>query len=315
MPEFPRVADAIHSTLEYYKLAKIKTHIKILSGKEANPGVYESSYETVFLLHKRMGEEMDQTLTTSTRFAQVYLFEVLKEWLEDYRVADVHIPTIEAEINKYNHDLYSAFLLATEKKMEDYCSKYEYVGEGGEYEEEDLPLYFNYKPKKIFRKIYCIETIPDFIDTDFLEGYLIKVNQLLVSLRANIYRYIKLYNHLYDGDQEKTMSIDTSVINNLPQTSKFLQAPDSAAGNKLKVSITIEQLTVLFRLLKESKIIEAKVAKVIQQFIADNFEIEGREGIPISAANVAKLWSSTDTDVLNFLIGKLIEMQKLASRK
>lgn len=310
MLEFLRIAEAIHGTLDYYKLPSIKTHLKILSGKESNPDIFESSYQLVFVLHKRMEAEINQTIQTSNHNAQVFLFEALKDWLQDPRISDVYVPLIEREINLYNDALSSTFALTAAQDTKNYNTKYGHLNEGDEYEESnELSLLFRITNKKVYRKIYCIETTADYIDTAYLPDYLNKLNALLVSLKSILTHYTRLY------DQGKIKANDTNLTYNLhPElTTKALLTPQ--LGSKLKVSITVEQLTILFRLLKEAKVIDVKVNRVIHQFIADNFETEGREGIIISASNVGKLWSSTDTDVLNFLISKLIEMQKIAKAK
>ena len=138
------------------------------------------------------------------------------------------------------------------------------------------------------------------INKDFLPSYF----EIVENAISNFKRIINKYLHLYDTDKlPKGYTLPTYI----PNSATIIGKENTA---KLKVSITVEELTVLFRLLKECKMIDANFQD-IHTFIADNFTTDSTENI--SKKNVAKLWSSKNPNVLTFLIRKFTDLGKKAA--
>lgn len=78
--------------------------------------------------------------------------------------------------------------------------------------------------------------------------------------------------------------------------------------------MTVEQVAVLFRVLKEFGLIKGK-DRDIAHFIVEHFETSGKAGKKISAANLVKLFSTKDPNVINFWTAKFIDMQGHMKRK
>ncbi len=99
---------------------------------------------------------------------------------------------------------------------------------------------------------------------------------------------------------------------------KTIAAPISEVESKvISVNMSVEQLTMLFRLLKDCKLINIKPRheKDIHSFISKNFETTGLEGKKSSPKNIGRLWSSKDPYVLIYWIAKFKELSEKAEKK
>jgi len=143
---------------------------------------------------------------------------------------------------------------------------------------------------------------------DFLPEYFAIVENALNNLKRIINKYLSLY----DNDK---LPKGFPLPSYIPISS--LSVISAKENKRLKVNMTVDQLTMLFRLMKECKLIDVKPKndKEIHAFISENFETTNREGVKISTANVARLWSSTDPVVLNYWIARFTEMSKKAEKK
>ncbi len=257
-----------------------------------------------------MEDEIKQTIFVANHNAQVTLFEALKKWQQEPLIADVHVRFIEALVSEYNDELNAALESVTKEKVKEYQTKYSHLQEGEEYDDNELlSLLFKHRPKKIYHKIYCIETIPDFIDTDYLPDYFTKLNRLLVSLRSILDYYINLY------DQGKIKSSDSAFTNFTPQpTRKLLLAPGTTQNKKLKVNLSVPQLAYLFKVLNEDGVIEASTFTEIHEFIASNFIVKTKTEDVISAGKLKRIWSDFGAKTAAFWVSKFIDLHNLSKK-
>lgn len=319
---FSELNKAANYTLKFYGIDRIADYLltdfnsenRITDIKQKN-----NWHETVFKLHDHMNEEIAQNAVFYNDIGKAYFFGLLKEWLGDYRIESTHIPTIANAIENYNTKEYEEFIIKTEEKenifkeREDY-KKYKHLEEierklpggailwGGSRGNHEITI------PETFHRFICVYT-PKMIDTALIPNYIALVNELLFNFRGIIKFHLEKYETV-------TGLIAPGTQLQLPPTKELAQIslpePDKM---KLKTTLSVEQLTMLFRLLKDCKIIEAKYDKEIHAFIADNFETVGKGKVKISAKNLGKLWSSTDNDILNFWIAKFKELTDKAKNK
>ena len=140
------------------------------------------------------------------------------------------------------------------------------------------------------------------INKDFLPEYFRIVDNAISNLKRIINKYLNLY------DSNKLPS-SYPLPNYVPNSNATI---GKALDTKLKVSIKVEELTVLFRLLKECKVIDSNFDQ-IHAFIAENFTTDSTN--VISKKNVKKLWSSKDPDTLTYLSRLITDMGDKLDRK
>ncbi|HUC81519.1 MAG TPA: hypothetical protein VMR70_11420 [Flavisolibacter sp.] len=207
-PVFFRINQAIRYTLEYYEIGKIKDHLFRLAGTErvySTPHHLDEWYDLMFDLHQRMEDEINQTIHTTNQNTQVYLFETLKEWLNDYRIVQLNKQLILFEIDKYNDKVNAAFEDKVAKEVETFQLNPNFSrGHKEEYEVEQrnfggllggfTALPGTCKVKKINYKYYCIEERPELIDTHFLEQYYPIVDSIIQNFRRIVSKYVIRYD-------------------------------------------------------------------------------------------------------------------------
>jgi hypothetical protein len=149
-------------------------------------------------------------------------------------------------------------------------------------------------------------------DPAFLPQYFIIVENALNNLKRIINKYLKLY----DTGQLPVYQPQSYLPPNV-QSAPSLNLLEQANENRLKTNMSVEQLTMLFRLLKECKLIEVRSRheKEIHAFIAEHFDTIGKEGEKASIRNIGRLWSSKEPDVLNYWIAKFKELSDKAEKK
>jgi hypothetical protein len=77
---------------------------------DRKPDLWDSWVDTTLGLHQTMEEEINQTILYSNKYMNVYMFDNLKAWLNDYRILGVNKNLITQEIDKYNERKYSDLL-------------------------------------------------------------------------------------------------------------------------------------------------------------------------------------------------------------
>jgi len=147
------------------------------------------------------------------------------------------------------------------------------------------------------------------IDKDFLQQYFALVENAISNLKRIINKYLKLY------DAGKLPQQPFSQL--LPANTTPIIKDSKPQNTRIKVNISVEELTMLFRLLKEEKIIISRPRHdhEIHEFIVHHFETIGMEDSKISVKNVGRHWSSTNPDVLTFWIKTFTDLIERAQNK
>ena len=272
------------------------------------------SEEIAFSAQDRMEEEINQTIRTSDELTREELFEYLTGWIQYFEYHLNNIQKIEKSIEAYNEKTlieYEKIVALEEEKFKE-TKQYKTLNHLDFYEVDygwlmgigAIPRFAAPQKRLVEYRKFFEAPDPDLIDIAFLAKY-IELISPIISRCVNIAK--KRLSYLKGENELKQLP---------PSTPKILEPPIiQGQSNRLKVNLTVEQLTILFRLFKDCKITNAKLDKEIHVFIADNFETLGMEGKKISAKNVGRLFSSTDPDVINFWIGKFIELSKKAEKK
>lgn len=326
-PIFPRIERAIHFTTEYFKIGRIVDSISKLDGG-LNLSYLDTFYEVTISSHEHMQAEIMQTILGSNKFIQMEMFERLKECLSWWPFNDYQyeIELIVKEYNRKEWDKYVEEVISDEEKFKtgiDYT-----VQHNGEIKKEypAVTTIFGHKPKRLEtltnKWFYCNTKKPAVINEDFIPEYFDMLDQIVASFKSACVKDVARY---FNG--QITPGVDVIIekhIISAQSEPKLLeeinpkQIEDKRPKNtRIKVNISVEELTMLFRLLKEEKIIISKPKKdfEIHDFIAEHFETVGREDFKISSKNVGKLWSSTDPDVLTFWTKKFTDLLKRAEDK
>jgi len=320
--EFHRTSDALNYTMEFYKIGKIKDHMLILAGKDANSKYKLEWYDLIFNLHTKMEGEILQVIHTTNHNTQVFFFETLKSWLNSYKVQAVHVPTIINEIENYNKNTLEAFEIKVQNEVDKLHASEEYKTKKHleEYETMSfghsiggmLALVSGAKKRTVKHyKYYCITEIPELLDTDYTPKYVELLATLLVNLRNVLSKYVKLY------DEGKIKAHDVVYVNPqlpvLPQKEqKLLPSPK---GSKINAKLTIPQLAYLFKMLNDEGIIDSNTYKEIHEMIANNFTVSSKDkGEDISASKIGKMWNAFEAKTAAFWIAKFIDLHNRAKK-
>jgi hypothetical protein len=278
-PRFPRIEDAIRYTLEYYSIGKIRDHFFRYAGTEhgySTPHHLDTWYDLMFDLHARMDDEINQTVFTSNNATQVYLFEELKLWLQDNRIASVNEYSIINSILEYNERINSEFIQSIQAKEEAFRLSENYYRPHEEVYEIEIPasVHFftkQYQPahKRIVKhnKFFCVENKPELIE--LTKEYFDKYVQVVQSIINNFKKIIEAQITRYEAGQ--FLPIQTIIIEN----QKMLDSPQAnllpLPSPKLSVKLSVPQLAFLFRMLKESDLIDTDTNTEIFRFVCSNF--------------------------------------------
>ena len=328
-PVFQRISAAISHTMAFYEIDKIRDHMFIFSGKDANSSYKVDWYEWVLKeSHKRMEDEIMQTINTCDHNTQVYLFENLKEWLEEDRIKETYSLLIRYEIHKYNQRIYDEFLNQLNEEIEKFQSTDDFKNR--EHLEEyviEEPEYRNYgllsfqrestgkikKTPKINYKFYCIEKKLEWINLEYLPDYINMLTKLIDNFRYILTKYVKMY------DEGKIKAHNVIYIhapmqaNILPSPKKELPAPGQE--RKLKVKLTVDQLVYLFRLLHDEALFDVMEQKDIYEFIADNFETPKTTGKRISTTKIESSFCSPELATAKSLVPIIRRLQDAAQKR
>lgn len=317
IPSFPRIYHAIEITIEYFNIGRIKDHFYKLQG-HPNLDYLDNRIATTKSWHLYMKEEINQNVVGAKPFVVREMFDYLNYVVSTWRfqpdIAD-HISQLIIEENEKIILEYTKQIGIDELKFR---TKVDFLKP---HEPPTKETQYDFRYEKGQTKIEIIEPNSWFYEnnrkTNILEDvyfskYLEIVKDIIASFREVVDPYLDRYN---TGRVEGLglQPIQENIVQQLPASSVL---PKVQEGNKkLKVNLTVEQLTVLFRLLKDCKLTNAKLDKEIHAFIADNFETLGLEGKKASIKNIGKLFSSTDPDVMNFWIARFKDLSKKAENK
>ncbi|MGN6264224.1 MAG: hypothetical protein ACTHM5_01060 [Ginsengibacter sp.] len=319
--QFPRINLAINWTISYYSIPRIEAEFQLLSGTGfgyANRKKVQETYELVLLVQKDMEGEITQTIQTCTPATQILLFDYLNDWLSDYRIERANREEVYREIEMYNIGLYEKFLKEVEEKETEFKSTFYYgLDIGAEYKIEKYVStgILTHGVKNIVternKKFFCLNTSPEYIDLQFIDLYMERLNKLVSNFRMILKKYVDLYKI---GKLPVSNAITLAAIK---EDAKFkeLPTPLTSLNKKLKTTLTVPQIGFLFKMLYDAGIIKSGTFKDIQVFISKNFSVESKaDNEDISSKKLQKLWNDFDVETASFWSGKFIELRNLSKQ-
>jgi len=313
-PNFPKTANALKLTLEFYNIWKIKNYFEWFNNPSAHTYL-KDWVEAILYQHEKMEDEIQQTIHTTNANTQTFLFENLKEWLDDYRIKSVDPQFFLLLIDDYNEKAYKDFDLLVENAVEKFMQSPNFYREHlEEYEVESKPnalmggLYAPFKKtKKINYKFYCITESPDLIDLAYLDRYLDLVNKIIGNFKRIVSKYVKLY------DEGKIFESSSTRIAPAKPTKNYLSLlAESNENKKLKVNLTVPQLAFLFKLLDDTNLIKDTSNTDICNFISSNFTTKASGDI--STKNLMNHFSTPDKVTADYWRDILNKMKTAANK-
>lgn len=261
-----------------------------------------------------MEREIAQHIRISDKLAKEELFDYLTGWANYFEYILNNPQLVKEKIEKYNEKRgieYQSLIDEEESKFKN-TNKYKTLNHLEFYEEDygvglslfhsshNLPI-----PKKRlvqYRKFFEAPD-PDLIDVSFLEQYLEFINPIItrcITIARNRLSYLKGENELKQLPSSEAKSTKPLVAD--------------IATDRLKVSINVEELAVLLRLLHKCDVIISN-KKEIHNFVADHIQTVGMSNKRISPQNFGKLFSSKDSKIATFWISRLALMIKDLEKK
>lgn len=333
--DFPKVNEAIHYTLTFYEIDRIKEYMfKFAENtplKVSDPNSKTSSrewHEIVIVIQNRMDDEIMQHMLISNSTALAYMFDTLERWTKDYRFESVWIPDIIYEIEQYNSKVYDEFLSKQEeaeekfKSTENY-SKYKHLDKipvihkfsRGFYRGLGMNLasdleYTTEEEYCRFLTAYC----PPLIDTEYLQEYLQIVKGLIDNFKWIVNKHLKQYQSL----KNSLPSTQIQVLLPPPDQPQIVQPNEIAetvqVSPKIKVNVTAGQLVALFRLLYEIEpsIFNVKDQAELRTFINNNFITSRTKGESMSEKKTANHFSDTNPKDMKHWVDILKKMRESA---
>lgn len=322
-PRFPRIERSIHFTSEYFSMSRVAACISKLDGG-LNLSYLDTFYEVTLNSHEEMEAEINQNIYGSNSNIQRELFEYLRDVLDNWWYFNDYKPEVEWLVDNYNEKTWLHYENEVIKEEEKFKLNVNYkIRHLEKYEKEYPAVYgimgFMPKRKEWITNSWFFENLKksEAINKDLLPDYFEMLDKIIASFKLACVKYVKRF---FEGNIASAAEIVIQKkILPLPNDLKLLEsAKDIKLQNtRIKVNISVEELTMLFRLLKEEKIILSKPRHdhEIHAFITHHFETIGMEDLKISVKNVGKLWSSTEPDVLTFWIKKFTDLIERARNK
>jgi len=308
---FPLINVAISDLVEYYEIDNIKMFYENFTGSSTYtirgkrmPEIYNEHTKRV---QADMDTEITQHIHGSSHNILVQLFEYLENWLSDVRVQEVNVIWVENKIDEYNNRI-----------IKEFSDKQQEIGDefrkgldpnriaGTEYENikdsnKLSPLLSGYfKTKETHRLYRCVESTAKVIEySEFIVYYGKVVKEVVNGFVQIIQPYLKQWkNDLIKANSTVIIQQSTSNI-------KPLHSP-----KKLKVKLNVKQLSYLFKLLDEEKLIDTKSKMDLFRLIAENFATIGKDSI--SENNIRNHFNSPEKATAKFWAKHLSEMLKRA---
>lgn len=324
MLQFVRVNKACYYIVDLYEIGTIKKYTDFLLGKP-NTSYLKGWDEFIYRLSSEMEDEIQQTILTNNRVGIVHLMELLDGWANDYRVKSICVEEIIQKVNIRNENEYESYLVKLEEKVAEFqkTEHYKTLNHLDTYE-----LFFYSGGSSIFLsrsadkgtkivydtatyyKYYCNELDSGQIDLDAVRTlYVNFITPLIENFRNIAQRYVARFKNGYIDLPGHNFSHQFAPVEINKSEQKKL-SDSNIENRKLKFNLTINQLAVFFKLLKEAKLISSKSDAEIQRFIIDNITTPGSNSTKISKSNLANAFSKKDgkstSDIIKFL-RKMIE--------
>jgi hypothetical protein len=307
---FVQVSWGFQFTNAFLHISVIKAYMQSFErGIEVQSHI-RGKVDLAFSSQDRMEEEILQHIRISDKLAKEELQDYLQEWVSYFEKCLKHPEIIEKIINEYNEKQLSDYEKVIDESEKKFRETYEYkTYDHLQFYQTDILRYnrfpgVSYSPTLVQYLKFFEAPDPDLIDESYLPQYMIFINPI-ISRCIKIAK--KRLGYLKGGNELKQLPASTSK-------SKAIELPH-VPPKRLKVSLSVEELAMLIRLLKDCNIITTKPDKAIHSFVAENFETVGRKGAKISSANMGRLFSSKNTDLLNFWIKKFNQLIKIAQSK
>lgn len=275
-----------------------------------------------------MEAEIQQTILTNNKIGIVHLMELLDAWANDPRIKQVNLEKLINTAEKYNEDAYKTYIDKLEEKVKEFTSTehYKTLNNLDKYDlyftgESSLLFYTNRNDAKkivygqeVYHKFYYNYMDSDQIDMDAMKTlYVAYITPMIDNFRSIAERYVarflKGYIDLPSHNYSQTFAA-IETVEKQQNTQKLIEFPENRNTNKIQFNLTVNQLAVLFKLLREAKIISANSDAEIQRFIIDNIITPGTNPSAISKSNLANAFSKKDgksaSDIIK-LLRKMIE--------
>lgn len=325
--EFTALNQAIEYTIKYYDIDRIGEYfkryeyepdLKIISGGSMNKDAFK--WEDVTLnLHSKMESEIVQNNIGSNDIILSYLYNTLKDWLEDVRIKIINRQYIIDVIEDFNKKRLADFLLKVEQSEEKFRLTEEYNTRKHfeVYQEEfrpyafmkDYPISLITQKRTITYFRFLCPAHPELIDIRYLDKYIDIITPIIVNFRNIINKHLVMYER---GEFKKGITFQSAqaqvlIENKITQPKKL--------ENKLKANLSVEQIAYLFKLLSDAKIIESPLYKNIHEFISANFNVlTKKDNEQISTGKIAKLWNNFDAKTSAFWMDKFIDLHNQAKK-
>lgn len=313
-PDFPRIYDAIRATLEYYGIGRIRDVMFRLQGL-SNYGYIDGYEGLAYTLYERMEEEIIQHNIGSLPAIQNYLYEnVLKAWLEDWRIASLHKDYFLYQIEKYNDRAYQEFVEDDKKKNEAFIKTLDPSKTSGKsYEIEYKPVWGLMlgsmslsKKTEIYKGFRSTENAPDYIDLTYVDEYFQKIDKLLSTFRNIVEKYVRQY------DEGKIVPLGN--MGQLPSSTKnenkLLEESIPIPSYKVKTNLSVAKLAYLFRMLYDAGLLASANKEDLYRSLSANFTTKKTDNISTNTLN--NDFNSPEKATAEFWEAKLKEMLKQA---
>lgn len=321
-PVFPRINKAISFTLDYFTEGQIIEYMEAYTRKAngLTPTSYKFSHweELLFNLHNQMEKEILQTVYTCNKNTQVIMFEELREWVNnDWRISkDFNGGYFWKVVTEHNDRVN----IELEEKLEMEVSKHQNTNEyktlshNEEYEREVFPSPLSisnlksgisYKEKVLFRKYYCNSLPANFLDYYQVVEYKNHVNKIVGNFRSIIEKHLALFDAgKYVTLQEIAHQKEQFLISP-PHEKLLLDSPQTSV--KLKFNISVPQLVVLFKTLKERGLIEKYSDAELIRFIQAN--ISSKSANEISEKSLQNSFSSLEKTAIDYWLEEIKQLR------
>lgn len=312
LTRFVQVSWGLDHTNTFLNVNTIKEFLQSLKKHGELSSNCISIIEIASLSQDRMQEEIAQHIRISDKMAKEELYDYLTGWIEHFELCLANTDRFINLINDYNEKRLIEYEEIVRKQEEEFKStdKYRTLKHLEFYEQPNWFGVFGGKlqktayhnPNRLVEYRKFIEAPdPDLIDPEYLPQYIALIRPIIS--RCIVIAHQRL-SYLKGPDSNKKLAGAD-------------RPPEIAAPvhpGRLKVSLNTDQLAVFMRLLHDVNIINSSKGE-IHAFVSEHIQTVGMTDKKISASNFGKLFSSKNSEISNFLIGRLYKMIELAGKK
>jgi len=325
---FPEVEKAIHFTLTFYEIDRIKEYMFKFANQKPLIKVINNStdksewHDTVLGFQDNMDKEIEQHMGYSNGVALAYLFDTLNSWVAYYLFESVWLPTLGHAIHDYNTTVYEDFILKQEKEEEKFKESENYK----KYNHLDkivdtIPKEFHklnfdvtYDTGHVYHK-FLVAHCPPLIDSSppVLDKYIDLVRMLIENFKRIVAKHFAIYNLVKLTPQFTQIQAGLPAMQEQPQITQ----PPELISKKLIVNISVPQLAYLFFMLHELNpdIFDLKSKTELYKFVTDNFVTKGTKETGISFDSFKNDFTKQTDKTVEYWIEKLKKMLENSRKK